>query len=356
MNVTGYVTGEQAEVLVALGEEVERAREAAEAERRRAEAERKKAEAERVRREAEAERRRVEAERKRAEAEHRRAGRVFRDCEGSWCPELVVVPAGTYRMGSPSSESGRNEDEGPVHEVTIGEPIAVGVYEVMVGEWRRFVDETGHSTSDSCWIRESGEWKERGGRSWRNPGYEQGWGHPVVCVSWGDAKAYVEWLSRETGEEYRLLTESEWEYVARGGTRMSRYWGGSGSSHQCRHANGADRAWKRRYSDWKRAVVASCDDGHVGTSPVGSYEANGYGLHDVSGNVWEWVEDCWRGNYRGSPRDGSAWEGGDCSRRVLRGGSWNDDPRWLRSAVRDRVATDIRSYTLGFRVARTLVP
>ena len=189
--------------------------------------------------------------------------------------------------------------------------------------------------------------------SWRTPGFNQADGHPVVCVSWEDAKAYVKWLSRETGERYRLLSESEWEYVARAGTGTSWYWG-DGESGQCTHANGADRALKRRYGDWKW-TVASCDDGRIHTAPVGSYAANGFGLHDVLGNAWEWVEDCWHESYAGAPKDGRAWTGGgDCGRRVLRGGSWGFEPWFLRSAYRSRYSAGIRYSLAGFRVARTL--
>ena len=280
------------------------------------------------------------------------AGTKFRDCPE--CPELVVVPSGSYEMGSPSSEAGRDGDEGPVHRVTIGRPFAVGVKEVTVGEYGRFVSETGRSMGDSCRTYEGGGWESRSGRGWRNPGFSQTDGHPVVCVSWHDAKAYVGWLSGETGEEYRLLSESEWEYVARGGTGTSRYWGES-ESGQCRYANGGDKATKRRDSDWKWAI-ASCDDGHARTAPVGRYEENGYGLHDVLGNVWEWVEDCWNGSYAGAPSDGSAWGSGDCDQRVLRGGSWLNGPRILRSANRFRNTTGLRDINLGFRVARTLTP
>ena len=281
---------------------------------------------------ASARRLRGEAEVREREGREKAPGHRFRDCAG--CPELVVVGTGSYMMGSPRGEEGRDDDEGPVHRVTIGEPIAVGVYEVTLGEFGRFVGEMGHSQGDGCWTYEGGKWEERSGRSWRNPGYSQTDGHPVACVIGNDAQAYIRWLSRETGEGYRLLSESEWEYVARGGAGTSWYWG-DGTSEQCAHANGADRSVKRRYPDWKWDT-ASCDDGHVHTAPAGSFAPNGYGLHDVLGNVWEWVEDCWHDNYDGAPTDGSArTSGGDCSRRVLRGGSWYYNPRFVRSADRN---------------------
>ncbi|MCY4467937.1 MAG: SUMF1/EgtB/PvdO family nonheme iron enzyme [Thiotrichales bacterium] len=296
----------------------------------------------------------VEAEVRRKERLAREwpRGKKFRDC--AECPEMVVVPAGRFRMGSPESERGRDNDEGPMHEITIAEPFAVGVYEVTRGEWSRFVSEEGYSGGDSCLRYAGGEWSERSSRSWRWPGFGQTDGHPVVCVNREDAQAYVDWLSRKTGKEYRLPSESEWEYAARGGKGTARYWGES-ESGQCRHANGRDRAFKRRHSDWKGPIV-SCDDGHVHTAPVGSFDANGYGLHDALGNVWEWVEDCWHDDYRGAPGDGGAWTvGGDCAKRVLRGGSWDTQPRFLRSANR-RGTTAVRSRGNGFRVARTLIP
>ena len=221
------------------------------------------------------------------EAERRerlRPGRVFRDCPE--CPELVVVPSGSFMMGSPSSESGRDGDEGPVHRVTIGYPFAVGVYEVTFGEW------------DAC--------VSGGGCGGHRPD-DEGWGRgrrSVINVSWDDAQGYVEWLSRKTGEEYRLLSESEWEYVARAGT-STRYWWGEGI--------GRNRA----------NCGSDCGDSYRYTAPVGSFSANPFGLHDVHGNVWEWVEDCRNGSYAGAPSDGTAWESGNCSRRVLRGGSWD---------------------------------
>ena len=281
-----------------------------------------------------------------------RAGDRFRDCPE--CPEMVVVPAGSYRMGSPSYEQGRQEYEGPVHGVTISAPFAIGRHEVTVAEFGRFVDATGHPTGNSCWVYEDDEVFDLAGRSWRNPGFGQSGRFPVVCVSWDDAQAYVAWLSRETGEEYRLPSESEWEYAARAGTSTSRYWG-EGESGQCRHANGGDESMKERYSDW-RWTVASCPDGHVHAALVGSFAANDWGLQDVLGNVREWTEDCWNDSYAGAPSDGSAWEYGDCARRVLRGGSWGAGPSGLRAANRSSNTTDNRFDGNGFRVARTLAP
>ena len=260
--------------------------------------------------------RHVEAAERREE--ERRAGRQFRDCVR--CPKMVVVPPGTYMMGSPPEEERRDYDEGPVHRVTIARPFAVGVYEVTFREW------------DAC--------VAGGGCGGYRPD-DEGWGRgnrPVVNVSWEDAKGYVEWLSRKTGEEYRLLSESEWEYVARAGTTRPFHTGATIVKSQ------ANYGW------W---------EGYRRTTPVGKFRANGFGLHDVHGNVREWVEDCPSSSYEGAPEDGSAWESGSCYRRVLRGGSWNDlYSHELRSANRedDTANSRLLGENVGFRVARTLTP
>ena len=299
-------------------------------------------------------------------------GHRFRDCPS--CPEMVVVPAGSYEMGSPISEVGRQENEGPVHRVTIAEPFAVGVYEVTRGEFRRFVEATGYSTGNSCATFEKGKEARRSGRHWRNPGFPQTDQHPVVCVSWQDAQAYVRWLSQETGQTYRLLTEAEWEYVARAGTRTARYWG-QGFSDQCLHANGWDAVLDaafdvrlkpandedKEYSEFMNRIIpfrnenqaVDCDDGYAWTSPVGVYGANAFGLHDMLGNAWEAVQDCWNDSYVGAPSNGKSWESGNCSRRVLRGGSWVYGPGFLRAALRGGYDYP-RSNIDGFRIARTL--
>ena len=251
-------------------------------------------------------------------------GKVFRDCGGTWCPEMIVVPAGSFMMGSPPGEWGRSSSEGPVRTVTIGEPFAVGVYEITFDEW------------DAC--------RRGGGCSNRPP--DLGWGRgkrPVINVSWKDAQAYVRWLSRETGEEYRLLSESEWEYMARAGTTGPFHFGATISTEKANY-NGTLSYGSEPKGRYRQRTVQ-----------VGSLPANGFGVHDAHGNVYEWVEDCWHESYRRAPTDGSAWtQRGDCSKRVLRGGSWDDNPKFLRSASRTKVHSSSRKSTFGFRVAKTL--
>ncbi|MFM9847488.1 MAG: formylglycine-generating enzyme family protein [Hyphomicrobiaceae bacterium] len=192
------------------------------------------------------------------------------------------------------------------------------------------------------------------GQGWRSPGFGQEDKHPVICVSWQEAKEYVDWLSRRTGHTYRLLTEAEWEYAARAGS-TTRYSFGDASEELCRYANGADAKAKEVYGS-QNWTFTQCSDGHVHTAAVGSYLANAFGLHDMHGNAWEWVEDCWVDTYKDAPTDGSSRLGGECASRVLRGGSWGGIPQYLRAAVRSRYQPDGRGNGLGFRLARTLNP
>ncbi len=271
------------------------------------------------------------------------AGRVFRDC--AECPQMVVIPPGSFRMGSPADEEGRIPDEGPVRRVQITSPFAVGMYEVKREEYARFAEGTGQGTDGSCWIFENEEWILQEGSGWRNPGFSQGDSHPVVCVSWENARSYAEWLSRKTGEPYRLPSEAEWEYAARADT-ADRFHIGPAMSTELANFDGEHAPRSGRGSAQRRRTVS-----------VGSFPANAYRLHDMNGNVWEWVEDCLHKNYRGAPADGSAWlADGDCSRRILRGGAWDSEERFLRSAARAWSSTDNRSITIGFRVARSLRP
>ena len=255
-------------------------------------------------------------------------GEIFSDC--AECPKMIVVPSGSFTMGSPDHEGGRDGDESPRHRVNISYWLAIGVSEVTFTEWAACVS--------------------AGGCGQYVPD-DEGWGRgerPVINVSWDDAQSYVSWLSNLTGHKYSLLSESEWEYVARAGTQTARYWGES-SADQCRYANGADRTAEWYNSNW---TVAACDDGHYETSLVGNYEANNFGLYDVLGNVYEWTQDCYKGSYLEAPVDGSAWEPEGCTERVFRGGSWNYEPNKLRTANRGRDWPGSRSNYLGFRVAR----
>jgi formylglycine-generating enzyme required for sulfatase activity len=286
-------------------------------------------------------------------------GTVFRDCGA--CPEMVVIPRGSFTMGSPDSEQGRDSDEEPQHRVTISRAFAVGRFEITRDQFSAFIADSGYaSRGGNCWYWNEQERSARNDdsrRGWRDVGFAQERDHPVVCISWRDAKAYADWLSSKTSRHYRLLTEAEWEYVARAGSAASRFWGAD-PEDACDYANVGDRAFTggilSRQTGPKVSATAyhRCDDGFVYTAPVGRLHPNRFGLYDVMGNVLEWVEDCWNDTYDSAPSDGSAWLTGDCSRRVTRGGGWSDIPSFVRSANRDGKAPGLRMLNLGFRVAR----
>jgi formylglycine-generating enzyme required for sulfatase activity len=282
-------------------------------------------------------------------AGQRRPSDVFRDC--TECPEMVVIPAGDFNMGSPASESGRFDDEGPQHRVSVMS-FAAGKFEVTRGQFAEFVNSTGHNTGNQCRTFEGGKWEKRSAHNWQNPNYQQSDNHPVVCVSWEDAKAYASWLSRKVKHSYRLLSEAEWEYAARAGTSTSRYWGES-TDASCTYANAMDVTGMSQVPG-VTGEIHNCSDGHPYTAGVGSYTANAFGLYDMIGNVWEWTEDCLNDGYSGAPGDGSAWMSGDCERHVLRGASWLSNPERARSAVRIGAAASVRDGHFGFRLARKL--
>ena len=244
-------------------------------------------------------------------------------------PEMVAIPAGSFRMGCVSGQEECDDDEYPVHEVRV-EAFELSRYEMTFEEYDRYTAATGRERAD-----------------------DEGWGRgrrPVINVSWEDAVAYTRWLSEQTGQRYRLPSEAEWEYAARAGTG-TKYHFGNDKSRLCEYGNHADRSTDY---GWRNS---SCSDG-VGrrTASVGTYRPNPYRLHDMNGNVWEWVQDCWNASHRGAPADGMAWQSGDCARRVLRGGSWNSNRRYLRSAFRSGYSTGYRYRSIGFRVARTVIP
>jgi len=243
---------------------------------------------------------------------------TFRECDN--CPDMVVVPAGSFMMGSQPGERGRDLDEGPQHKVTIARPFAVGRFSTTFDQW------------DACLA-------DKGCNDYK-PG-DQGWKRglqPVINVSWLDATAYASWLSRKTGKTYRLLSEAEWEYAARAGSTTAYYWGNDVGKKNV-NCNGCGSKWD-----------------NTQTAPVGSFAANAFGLYDMAGNVWQWVQDCYHENYNGAPTDGSAWISADCNNRVIRGGSWFSFPQLLRSAGRYWSPDSSRGNLTGFRIGRTISP
>jgi formylglycine-generating enzyme required for sulfatase activity len=254
-------------------------------------------------------------------------------------PELVVLRAGRFQMGSPEHERkiamacGAQKNwlarETPQHWVGIARPFAMGRYPVTVGEWRAFVEATG--------------WQPDGEVDWAAPGFAQTDMHPVVGVTWGDAQQYLHWLGERTGQRYRLPSEAEWEYACRAGTRTAFSFGDAIDTGRANYDgnftwNGGQRGEYRR-----------------GTTPVDQFAPNPWGLHDMHGNVWEWVQDVMHDSYEGAPLDGSAWEeGGARARRILRGGSWLYNPRYLRSALRNGFSALMSNDIVGFRVVREL--
>jgi formylglycine-generating enzyme required for sulfatase activity len=255
----------------------------------------------------------------------------FRDCVA--CPEMVVIPSGEYGFGSPPNEFGSPYNEGYILDITIARPFALGKYEVSFDEWDQCAND-GHCITPE----------------------DEGWGRgrrPVVNVSWHEASAFVAWLSAKTGKQYRLPSEQEWEYAAQSGTQRARFFG-IAPKEICMHANVYDETANSVHEfGW---AYIPCNDGHAETAPVGSFRANEFGVHDMLGNVWEWMHDCLNPNWRFSraPLDGRAFVEGDCSQRAFRGGSWiSNQPYYLRTADRYKFS-GARYNDLGFRVARSL--
>nr|WP_070958577.1 SUMF1/EgtB/PvdO family nonheme iron enzyme [Hyphomonas sp. Mor2] len=268
-------------------------------------------------------------------------GEIFQDC--SECPIMVVVPPGQFTMGSPESETGRDPDEQPLRNVNFDSPFAVGVFEVTVSEFRAFAESTNYQAGVRCKSIKKGytDWFE--GWSFRNPGYQQTGSHPVTCVNLDDMEAFIAWLTVRSGREYRLLSEPEWEYVARAGTQ-SAYWFGESIDPS-----------KARFMADHVQVVPTIDDNldelGLGTVPVGSYSANGFGLFDVHGNLWEMTSSCWSDSYPVDPRSAAEATEDECDLVSFRGGSWLNQGIHVRSAMRGRDDPAIRDNAIGFRVA-----
>jgi formylglycine-generating enzyme required for sulfatase activity len=289
----------------------------------------------------------------------RAPGSRFRECAD--CPELIVVPAGSFTMGSPPSEEGRFDTEGPQHVVVIKRPFAIGVYDVTVGEYRKFIRATGRVATDGCRVYDptfiDPQLVRVRGRNWQRPGFPQTDRNPVVCITLEDTRAYVNWLNdkvvRALGAPggsglYRLPTEAEWEYAARAGTTTPFYWGAT--MHRSDANFGPD--------EMRFAPMVKGADRWGYTSPVGSFPANPFGLFDMSGNAWNFTQDCWHANYDGAPGDGSARTEPKCDERVVRGGSWLKPAAGERSAKRGEGRPgDLKGHQeIGFRVVRDLYP
>ena len=275
-------------------------------------------------------------------------------------PELVVVAAGSFVMGSPAYEQGREDYEGPDHRVTFRRGFAIGRKEVTVGQFRMFRERTGFRTDaeragySTVYNHRSARLTKRDRVTWEND-YEGGTAEddkPVVHVSWNDAVAYSSWLARETGKPYRLPTEAEFEYALRGG-RPTRYWWGEGAPARVVENLTGQGDVSRRKRQWS-VYFEDYTDGHWGPAPVGSFEPNPFGLHDMGGNVAEWVTDCWHDTYLRAPADGSAWVNPGCKLRVVRGAYWASSPDQSRSAFRISARPDRHDARIGFRIARDL--
>jgi len=277
---------------------------------------------------------------------------TFHDCAD--CPEMVVIPAGAFALGSPDGEQGRSNDEGPVHTVRISAPFAMGRREVTVREFRAFVDASHYRTQaeqEGCFSSKTDSWQTDPQRTWRSPGYPQSDDHPVVCVTWMDARAYLDWLAKKTGHGYRLPSEAQWEYAARAGTTTARFWGQS-PDLACSYANVADKKAKEQFPRW---AVHDCHDGFAYTAPAGAFKPNGFGLNDMLGNAGEWIDDCRNENYRFAPSDGTAWITGDCRLRGFRGGAWDLQPDNVRAAYRSMYDAKRGNDRVGFRPLRSLI-
>jgi formylglycine-generating enzyme required for sulfatase activity len=282
-----------------------------------------------------------------------------RDCDA--CPELATVPPGQFLIGSApdAAELDAVTGESPALQLSFARPFQVSRREITVGEFRRFVEATGAKAVPGCRVWSGGQWIQDPDRSWRDPGFAAPPrdDEPVVCVSWDDARAYAEWLSSESGKRYRLPSEAEWEYVARGGTSYPRYWSERDSredvvlSLACEYANVYDASAVEALGlPWPNA---RCSDGAPVLAPAGRYKPNAFGVHDIIGNAREWVMDCYTASYAGRPQDARAWTWqGGCELKGVRGGSFVSRPRDARAPARAAAPASHRQSDLGFRVVR----
>ena len=282
---------------------------------------------------------------------------TFKDCKN--CPEMVIVPAGSVYIGSYEDEIGRKRGERNRVKATISEPFAMAKNEVTLAQYRVFMEETKYKSNQAyykgeplvgCNYYDGKSYGYVAEHNWKNPGYPQRETDPVVCVSWTDANAYAQWLSKKTGRVYRVPSAVEFEYASRAGSSTPWYWG-TDPAEACDYANVGDRAFANKFPT--RASFP-CTDGYVFTTRVGRFKPNKFGLYDMVGNAWEWTSDCFQNDLTNAPVDGTAWtdnENNECDARTPKGGSWISGISWARAAVRSRDGADYKSFMLGFRVA-----
>ncbi|MBL8642627.1 MAG: SUMF1/EgtB/PvdO family nonheme iron enzyme [Rhodospirillaceae bacterium] len=283
-----------------------------------------------------------------------KSGTVLKDCPT--CPELVVVPAGEFMIGTAADAADVDVSRGetPQAKIKIGKGFLLGRYEITLGQYREFVREAGYQAPKKACRVWDNEFVDKDDATPENPYQPQRPepNHPVGCVSWNDAQAFIAWLSKKTGKAYRLPSTSEWEYAARAGTTTARFWGDS-PDQACDYANTYDISSKEKYPfPW---TFSACKDGYPEQAPVGKFKPNNFGLYDMVGNVWEWTADCYAGSHQGRPRDGRPWVWqGTCENRETRGGAWMSAPERNRIAWPGRDPAERRLNYFGFRIARDL--
>jgi formylglycine-generating enzyme required for sulfatase activity len=277
-------------------------------------------------------------------------GTVFRDCKD--CPDMVVVPAGSFMMGSPDGEKGHDASDGPQHKETIPRAFAMSKFLVTFAQYKKFMNDTGRDAGASCWYYrdDKKKWLPKEGLTFSDPGYPQQPDSPAVCLNVGDANAFAAWLSKATGQNYRLPSEAEWEYAARAGTKTARYWGDS-PDQQCSYANGADQTYHKQVPDDPGFI--DCNDGYFKGAPVGKFKPNAFGLYDMLGNAWQLTQDCLTGGYDGADHKGAP-NTGACEKYAIRGGSWGRPPADLRAAKRGGMSEEVRGVTNSIRLVREL--
>jgi formylglycine-generating enzyme required for sulfatase activity len=281
--------------------------------------------------------------------------KTFRDCPN--CPEMVVIPAGSFQMGAapgenqryevPTTESGRDE---PQHKVTFTKPFALGKVDVTRAEFAAFAKTTNFRARPGCMTVSNGNWTPQEQANWENPGFPQTEHDPIVCMNELEIGAYLAWLRQQTGKDYRLPSEAEWEYAERGGTSTTFYWGDD-AKDACAYENVADETHKEKYG----GAAIACRDGFADTAPAGSFKPNPFGLYDMAGNVYVLTADCWNETYAGAPGDGSAWMSGDCARHPARKAGFGTARPWaFRAANRLPEGSLVKRNRYGFRVALSL--